>query len=191
MRSGMQIAFLGYGHTQTRLINVFEELGHNVTAIAERIDDLSIFDLVVSFGYRYILRQSVLDTVRRPVLNLHISYLPYNRGAHPNFWSWVEGTPSGVTIHEIDTGIDTGPIIAQALLEDVSCKLTFRETYAILIGQIEQLFVDNANAILSGQYIATAQIGVGTYHASKDLPGWMQSWDMCIADAMIEHQRHV
>ena len=42
-----------------------------------------------------------------------MSYLPYNRGAHPNFWSFVNNTVKGVTIHEIDQGIDTGKIILQ------------------------------------------------------------------------------
>ena len=40
-----------------------------------------------------------------------MSYLPFNRGAHPNFWSFVDNTPSGVSIVEIDKGIDTGPVI--------------------------------------------------------------------------------
>src|SRR5690606_23646870 len=41
------------------------------------------------------------------------SYLPYNRGAHPNVWSIVEETPAGVTLHYVDAGIDTGDIVAQ------------------------------------------------------------------------------
>ncbi len=47
------------------------------------------------------------------IINLHISFLPWNRGAHPNFWSFYDDTPKGVTIHLIDEGIDTGAIIYQ------------------------------------------------------------------------------
>lgn len=42
-----------------------------------------------------------------------MSYLPYNKGTHPNYWSFIENTPKGVMIHEIDKGIDTGNIIVQ------------------------------------------------------------------------------
>ena len=38
---------------------------------------------------------------------MHISYLPFNRGAHPNYWSFKDNSPKGVTIHFIDNGIDT------------------------------------------------------------------------------------
>ena len=40
-----------------------------------------------------------------------MSFLPYNRGSHPNFWSFVENTPKGVSIHEVSNGIDDGDII--------------------------------------------------------------------------------
>src|SRR5690606_7176717 len=55
----------------------------------------------------------VLSLFPLEVLNLHPSYLPYNRGAHPNVWSIVEETPAGVTLHYVDAGIDTGDIVAQ------------------------------------------------------------------------------
>ena len=42
-----------------------------------------------------------------------MSYLPWNRGADPNFWSILEDTPKGVTIHIMDESIDTGDILYQ------------------------------------------------------------------------------
>ena len=75
--------------------------------------DLKNIDLVITFNYRKILDKNILKKLKRPAINLHISYLPFNRGCHPNFWSFVENSPKGVTIHEIDKGIDTGPIIYQ------------------------------------------------------------------------------
>ena len=66
--------------------------------------------------------------------------MPYNRGSHPNFWSFVENTPAGVTIHEVDEGVDTGKIINQKQivfdLNHEKNKLTFRSTYKILIREI-------------------------------------------------------
>src|SRR6266542_352813 len=67
--------------------------------------------LSVLFGYR--LPRAVIDLFPRGCFNLHPAYLPYNRGADPNVWSIVEGTPAGVTLHWMDDGIDTGDIVAQ------------------------------------------------------------------------------
>lgn len=61
----------------------------------------------------YIIDHSVISLTQRGFINTHPSYLPYNRGKHPYFWSIVEGTPFGVTIHYVNEGIDTGEIIAQ------------------------------------------------------------------------------
>ena len=68
-------------------------------------------DLIISFGYNKIIKKKVLKFTKRSILNLHISYLPFNRGAHPNFWSFYKNTPKGVSIHEINSKIDQGNLI--------------------------------------------------------------------------------
>src|SRR5687768_13309593 len=70
-------------------------------------------DFVVSFGYRYIIPARYIDHYRGRMVNIHISLLPWNRGSDPNFWSWFDRTPKGVSIHAIDPGIDTGDVLAQ------------------------------------------------------------------------------
>src|SRR6185295_1772991 len=70
-------------------------------------------DLALSVYFGYLLRPEFL-ALFGSVLNLHPALLPYNRGAHPNVWSIVDGTPAGVTLHHVDPGIDTGDIVAQA-----------------------------------------------------------------------------
>jgi methionyl-tRNA formyltransferase len=65
----------------------------------------------VLFGY--ILRAECLKMLPKGCINLHPAFLPYNRGANPNVWAIVDGTPAGVTLHWIDEGVDTGDIIAQ------------------------------------------------------------------------------
>ena len=58
--------------------------------------------LLVCHGYQHILRKPVLDRFPGRAINLHISYLPWNWGAVPNLWSFLEDTPKGVTIHHLD-----------------------------------------------------------------------------------------
>src|SRR5688572_9082774 len=64
-------------------------------------------DYLVSVAFGYILRPDVLAIARAGAINLHTGFLPYNRGAHPNVWSIVEGTPAGATLHWVDAGVDT------------------------------------------------------------------------------------
>jgi methionyl-tRNA formyltransferase len=117
-----------------------------------------------------------------PIFNLHISYLPYNRGAHPNFWSFYDNTPSGVTIHLIDEGIDTGPIIYQKYINFNIDEKTFILTYFRLIKEIEDLFISNTYKLISNEWIAKPQCGNGTHHFKKDLPINFSGWDSKISN---------
>jgi len=174
--SDKTLLFLGYGPQETALIDAIRERGWTVVHTAEKVDDFSSYDVVVSFGYRHILKPAVLATARRPVINLHIAYLPYNRGAHPLFWACMDGTPLGVTIHEIDEGVDTGPICFQKRVELDAGERTFALGYRRLIVDLEQLFIDNIDALLEGRCQARAQEGAGTLHRARDLPSGF-SWE--------------
>src|SRR6185503_8878115 len=69
-------------------------------------------DVVLVFGTE-ILRAPLLDAFTR-LINLHLGLSPYYRGAGTNFWPLVNGEPEyvGATIHYLDAGLDSGPIIA-------------------------------------------------------------------------------
>lgn len=58
-----------------------------------------------------ILRQELLAIPRLGVINGHLALLPEIRGMSSPEWSLLCGVPLGVTIHFMDTGIDTGPIL--------------------------------------------------------------------------------
>lgn len=47
------------------------------------------------------------------MLNLHNSFLPFNRGRHSTFWAIMDRTPFGATIHWVDARIDRGNIVTQ------------------------------------------------------------------------------
>lgn len=70
-------------------------------------------DMAVSIFFGHIVRREFIAIFPRGVLNLHPALLPYNRGAYPNVWSIIDGTPAGVTLHYIDEQVDTGDIVAQ------------------------------------------------------------------------------
>jgi methionyl-tRNA formyltransferase len=176
----MRILFLGYSRQQTRLHNVIARLGADVDWTDQRIESFWDYDLVISFGYRHILKASVLATAKRAVLNLHIAYLPWNRGAHPLFWAAYDGTPLGVTIHEIDPGVDTGPICFQRKIDIDYQSETFASGYKKLVGDIETLFEEHAAELLSGEYCSVPQQGSGTVKRVCDLPAGF-NWTDTIA----------
>jgi len=130
-------------------------------------------DFIVSFGYRHILKEPILRSVARPIINIHIGYLPWNRGADPNFWSWFEDTPKGVSIHHIDVGIDTGPLLAQAELAFPEPKKeTLATTYEKLQMRAVTLFAETWPLIRTNRIVPEPQRGVGSFHRLKDKEPW-------------------
>ena len=71
-------------------------------------------DLIVVAAYGQILPQPVLDLPRYGCLNIHPSLLPRHRGASPVSAAILAGdADTGVSIMLMDSGLDTGPILAQ------------------------------------------------------------------------------
>jgi methionyl-tRNA formyltransferase len=125
-------------------------------------------DFIVSFGYRHFVRQPIIDAFPNKIINLHISLLPWNRGADPNFWSWFDGTPKGVTIHEIDVGLDTGDILTQREIQ-MSRDETLASSYQILQDSIVGLFESTVAALLNREIRASPQPpNTGSFHKSDD-----------------------
>ena len=72
-------------------------------------------DVMVVVAYGQILPASLLGAPRLGTLNVHASLLPRHRGPAPIEWSILSGdSETGVTIMQMDAGVDTGPILAQA-----------------------------------------------------------------------------
>ena len=113
-----------------------------------------------------------------------MSYLPFNRGAHPNFWAFHDDTKHGVTIHEIDNNLDTGPIIFRKEIKFNIKKdknITFKKTYNILFSEVEKLFMENYKSIILNKYRRKKNDKLeGKFHHVKDLPKDLKSWNISI-----------
>jgi len=177
-----RVLCLGYTREQTGLIDELVNTNCEVWHTQDKIETTQGFDFVISYGYRHILKKSIIESSGAPIINLHISYLPWNRGAHPNFWSFFDCTPSGVSIHLIDEGVDTGPILYQRLVNFSKDQITFSETYKQLILEIELLFKENLNEIVAGKYKPLPQRRKGSYHKVADLPSEFSGWDCNIQE---------
>ncbi len=71
----------------------------------------------ISAGYRSIIPADVIAAFTHGIVNVHTGYLPHGRGAHPNAYAIALQEPAGVTLHLIDKGVDTGPIIHQSRVD--------------------------------------------------------------------------
>ncbi len=71
--------------------------------------------VIVVSGTR-IIAARVLNCVRAVFINMHAGITPMYRGVHGGYWALVEKNldACGVTVHEVDTGVDTGRILGQA-----------------------------------------------------------------------------
>lgn len=75
-------------------------------------------DLLVISGFMKILSEEFLTAVEVPVINHHPSLLPAFPGAHGVRDALAHGVKiTGCTVHQVDPGVDTGPILAQAAVE--------------------------------------------------------------------------
>jgi methionyl-tRNA formyltransferase len=132
------------------LTPALEATGDTYRSLTVRLEDevaagfkLSQCDFIVSFGYRHIISGKILNAMDTRIINIHISFLPWNRGSDPNFWSWFDDTPKGVTIHRIDQGLDTGNIIVQQLIRSWPQNTTLKSSHERLMMIGAKLFADN------------------------------------------------
>ncbi len=165
-----------------------DELAIEASPISGKYCAQAEIDFIVSYGYRHIIRNDVLDMFPDRIINLHISLLPWCRGAHPRFWAVVEKRPLGITIHLIDEGLDTGNILIQREFKsDLELTgQTFRTAYEFLTGSIEDMFSSNWKRLRDGYVTSVAQQGRGSMHRASEINEWLEfmpmHWDTPIGD---------
>jgi len=168
----MKVLLLGSESPETENLRAFLlENGEETVLRTEKIslEELKQIspEIIVSYNYHFILKPEIFNFPPKGAINLHIAYLPFNRGTDPSFWSHVEGTPKGVSIHYIDEGIDTGDIIAEEEVA-LSGEDTLATSYQKLHEKIQSLFKKIWPEIKSGRAPRTKQAPGGTFHLKKD-----------------------
>ncbi|MBK0097610.1 methionyl-tRNA formyltransferase [Erwinia sp. S63] len=108
-------------------------------------------DIMVVVAYGLILPKAVLDMPRLGCINVHGSLLPRWRGAAPIQRSlWAGDSETGVTIMQMDVGLDTGD-----MLHKLSCPITPEDTSASLYDKLAELgpqgMLDTLDLLASGK----------------------------------------
>ncbi len=124
-------------------------------------------DVAVVAAYGLILPQAVLDAPRLGCINIHASLLPRWRGAAPIQRAIMAGdTGSGVTIMQMDAGLDTGAMLgrAEAAITD---QTTSGELHEVLAKMGGELIVTALDRLDHGTLKATPQPTTGVVMAAK------------------------
>jgi len=168
----MKIIYLGMNKIGKLIHDWLISQGENIVAVLTEKSELPLIfehtpDLVISGGFRHIVSKKYLKIPRLGCINMHKSLLPHNRGANPNFWTILNNTPAGVSIHFMDSGIDTGPILAQRKVV-VEFKDTARTLYDKLQDAQLELFKEFWPRFKNGVVEAKQQPGGDSYHEISD-----------------------
>lgn len=114
-------------------------------------------DIMVVVAYGLLLPKAVLDTPRLGCINVHGSILPRWRGAAPIQRAiWAGDTQTGVTIMQMDEGLDTGDMLKIATL-NIDAKETSATLYERLAELGPQALVECLGDIASGNAVAEKQ----------------------------------
>jgi phosphoribosylglycinamide formyltransferase-1 len=128
----------------------FSSREHYEQYILERLDELEI-EYIVLAGYMRLVGPTLLHAFPNRIINLHPSLLPEFPGIRSIERALEAGVPkTGVTVHFVDEGMDTGPIILQEelpiLIEDTI------ETLAMRVHEMEhRLLLEAVNLVVTGK----------------------------------------
>jgi len=130
-------------------------------------------DLVVVAYYDRILKKDVISIPPLGCVNVHMALAEEYRGCYPTTHAIINGENiTGVTIHYIDEGVDTGDIIAQkyAVINDFD---TGKDLYMRLVDTGYSLFVDTFPSMVNGTARARKQVTtVHTKYHRKVFPSY-------------------
>lgn len=166
----MNILFLG--PSKSPVVTFLRKQRYKVTQTERPISYRQVrfggYDFLISYGYRHIVDEKILNLfTNKNAINLHISMLPWNRGADPNLWSWVDKTPKGVTIHLMSPKVDEGDILVQRQVH-LSNGETLASSYEELHREMVDVFKAYWFALATGGIEPQKQSGEGSKHTSKD-----------------------
>jgi methionyl-tRNA formyltransferase len=159
-----------------RNIPAYQPSDPNISSFASELAKLEA-DLFLAAGYAIILKEAILELPKLLAVNFHASLLPAYRGKHPVFWALRSGEKlSGMTVHAMDPGIDTGDIIYQ-----VRIRTRQDDTVATLYKRIM-----DQSVVLVGKLIADAESNriprhpqtknTGSYFSSTTAEDFQLDW---------------
>ena len=137
----------------------------NAADVAEELRRMDVgVGFVACFPKR--IPDNMLAVPKYGFFNLHPSLLPAYRGPHPLFWTFREGlSQSGVTLHHVDSGLDTGDIALQQVIE-LANGLTQKEAEALFAASGAELIFDALPRLEQGILLRSKQDPEARYYGT-------------------------
>jgi methionyl-tRNA formyltransferase len=140
---------------------------NDASALRDGLGSMGPLDIGVVTAYGSLISSEALNSTRRGFLNVHFSLLPRWRGASPVVAALLSGDEeTGVTIMQLDPGLDTGPLVASRTV-----VIDRAETAGVLTARLAsmgaELLVEHLTGWVDGTLSATPQPGLGVTYAPK------------------------
>lgn len=133
-------------------------------------------DLVIAACYPWRLSRRSREVARCGALNIHPSPLPFGRGPDPVFWVYRHGLHyTGVTVHQMNDGIDAGPILARQDMA-VPNEMDAATLERLLFETGASMLADLLPQVLAGRATTTPQDErAATYQPAPSAHDWVIS----------------
>jgi methionyl-tRNA formyltransferase len=142
------------GHWQTNALDIAEALTVKVLSNIENLYEIHNL-IFISLEYDRII--TIDKFASKHLYNLHFSSLPKYRGVYTSFLPIRDREEStGVTLHKIDKGVDTGPIIDQVNFR-IPHRTRGNELYLLYTRYGVELFKKNLEALINGEVFPIEQ----------------------------------
>lgn len=127
---------------------------------------VSRYELVISIHCTKIFPKEIFERI--PSYNVHPGFNPHNRGWFPHVFSIINKHPAGVTIHKIDSVIDSGEIWKQVEVK-IEMKDSSFNVYSKIIESEKELLKEFLKLIASGGSLKFAKLNkIGNYNSKED-----------------------
>jgi len=114
-------------------------------------------DFLISVQYHLILNKQQIDVAKEIAINLHLAPLPEYRGCNQFSFAIIDDVKEyGTTIHQMEIGIDSGPIIFEDRFE-MPANCTVKELYELTLEKSISLFQNSIEDLFNGRYTTTPQ----------------------------------
>lgn len=137
------------------------------------VTELKKNNIKLDFGFMvwwtYIIKEPLISYPIYGFINTHPSLLPHGAGSMSHFWSLVEDTPYGVSLHKVNSNVDAGDIIAQKEISKTWID-TDETLYQKSIESMRELFIESYSNIREKKFNLTPQNrNAGSYHKTSEV----------------------
>ena len=129
------------------------------------------YDLFLSLHSKQLFPDELVEN--HLCINIHPGLNPYNRGWFPQVFSILNGLPTGVTIHKMDTQLDHGPILWQREVP-LYASDTSKDVYDRILSTELDMLEHHLGDLLRGQYTLTPMASEGNIHYKRDFDALCQ-----------------